>query len=216
MATIMLIASFIGLSVKERGKAKIINIVLLLSILGIIVILPCNIAESGFNRIVSKFQDDNSLKTRYYIKKLTWEMITHENDNNVMRNIIYGRGINSYRSLSEPFSLQDEKFIVKNSNNTISYVTAGFVHCDILQILFEFGLIGATSVIAWTIWFFSAILKRIKDRTTFLKAWCGVSGISILLLYALNDNIVYNFFVAIYIIALAISTENITTDLREK
>ncbi len=97
-----------------------------------------------------------SLDDRAPLRRATWSLITYR-DNDYL---LYGYGAGSYRWLSPGFLRQQPEF--RNKQGKLTHRT-NYAHCDWLQMIAEWGVLGFGLValgLLWTVWRFLRAWRR--------------------------------------------------------
>ena len=115
--------------------------------------------------------------------------------------LLFGKGINSYMSMCEIYSIKNGKMRFPEWSILPAYSVPGYAHCDIMQILFEFGVIGFLLVVLWSIYFFITVFRVSPSKELYYL----IIPLCILLIYSLNDIILYNAYVDFLLIVIQIS-----------
>ncbi len=125
--------------------------------------------DSTWNKVEAKFtlMKKEEIDDRAPLRELTLNMFTR----NTTREI-YGWGAGSYRWLAPSFQGQMPEFLNKKG---YLRTRTEYAHCDPLQMLAEWGAIGAGIFFAGTLWFFSFAVRNIRRwRTESAALFCGV------------------------------------------
>lgn len=124
--------------------------------------------------------------------------------------IFYGAGAESYPNISRIYLSGEKKFSTYAYSSTFHKTDASVLlnaaHSDFLQITFEYGILwGGILCILCGFWLYKILHKKFW-RSGF--AYSLSVGVIIIFLYSFNDIILYNNFIVVNIIVLAILSTN--------
>jgi len=162
--------------------------------------------SSPVQRVISKMENVENV-SRIRSKEVTFQMLKDEvfvQENKKYYDIsalLFGKGINSYMSMCELYSIKNGKMRFPQWAILPTYSVPGYAHCDIMQILFEFGLIGFLLVVLWGIYFFITVYKSSPSKELYYL----IIPLCIVFIYSLNDIILYNTYVDFLLIVIQIS-----------
>lgn len=167
-----------------------------------------NYVESRYSIICKKFSDKD-YAIRSTPKSISWNMIkttgNYNSDKVDIIKLIFGNGLNSYRSKCEIFSINSSTLTRYKYNGKMIYFVTGFAHCDPLQIIFELGIFTTLLLLLW-IFKFSYEIYQYRKSDTIILSMPLVITIFIIIAYSFNDNIFYNAFVSYIIILLSVAS----------
>lgn len=125
--------------------------------------------DATWSKVEAKFtlMKKEEIDDRAPLRELSMNMFTR----NAKREI-YGWGAGSYRWLAPSFQRQMPDFLNKKGHLR---TRTEYAHCDPLQMLTEWGAIGAGIFFAGTLWFFSFAVRNIRRwRTASVALLCGI------------------------------------------
>lgn len=170
--------------------------------------------ESAVERLSQRISSNDSIESRMHIWKISSDMIASGGDYNKFlngqtgdwNNVVFGRGLGSYESLSDPYSVNNSQIQQKNPAG-LRY-TAGHAHCDPLQILFEFGILGSLAIAAWLLWFAAKLLDTAASGGLKYEMIPPFFAVIILVAYSVFDHPIYKFFTAVNLVVLSVAALN--------
>lgn len=152
--------------------------------------------------------------SRGYFRKMTLQMIyeggafdkTSFEAMPLASKIFFGNGANSYGDISAHYIKREPRFISRHDRyfqdpNKV-YRILTYAHCDFLQLIFEYGILWFCVFLCLLIYWFKTLWRARFWKSPFL--FSIFFAIFTVFLYAANDIILYNSFVSLNILALAL------------
>lgn len=125
--------------------------------------------DDSWNKIEAKFalMKKEEIDDRAPLRELSWTMFTRSATRER-----FGYGAGSYRWLAPSFQRQMPEFL--NKKGQLATRTE-YAHCDILQMLVEWGVFGTALVLAGVLYFVAFALKNIRRwRVSSCALFCGI------------------------------------------
>jgi len=126
--------------------------------------------DGTWNKIEAKFalMKKEQIDDRAPLRELSWTMFTRSATRER-----FGFGAGSFRWLAPSFQRQMPEFLNKKGN-LVSRTE--YAHCDILQMLAEWGAVGTVFVLAGVLWFVAFALKNVRRwRVPSIALLCGIT-----------------------------------------
>jgi|GEM_PF-2609873 len=211
ICTTILILINILFAIKKSKKTRYLaglTFCIVFVVLSAAIFLPRNTAvQNAWKRISMRIDDVSShLGSRNHIKKIAVDMIASGGDFTTHQNksapdyskIIFGRGLYSFEPLSENYSIESSTNPVYQKqwiSRKKEIKTVKFAHCDPLEIVFDFGILGTGIIALWALWYIFSLCKT--RRINFMIFFSGLSSMIVVAVYSCNDTLFYNPFVAL-------------------
>lgn len=169
--------------------------------------------RGSYGRIADRVQNVSQfMHMRTEIKKMTFDMICSGGDYAVFSKktspnamfVLFGRGLGSYRSMCEIYSVKNPNLLYVNENGVRFFMVSGHAHCDPLQFVFEFGIFGGLLILCWVVLYFVKIWKLWNGKLLSRRAVPLLVSLLGLFVFSINDNVFYNVSVSYCAILLGV------------
>jgi O-antigen ligase len=127
--------------------------------------------------------EKKSLDDREPMRRATWAMVSADDSERLWA----GYGAGSYRWKSPEFFVKEKEFQRKNKTLRLR---ANYAHCDWLQMLVEWGVVGISFVILALLWMVFFLVKNFRRWTPI--TWVLVCAVFLFMAHATMDFLNYS------------------------